>query len=85
MRNRLVGVVLFWLAAVIVPFTCLFIVAKVYGAGSFSIGLLIYLFVYRPILVMFRLLSLKAIDKNDAWRVFLPFWADKHFKTLWFG
>ena len=85
MKDRIVGIVLFWAAAAVVPCVCLFIISKVYGAVWFSIALLIYLFIYRPLVVIVRLLSLKAIEKSDTWKIFIPFWADKYFKTLWFG
>jgi hypothetical protein len=84
-RERLFNTVLFWLAAAVLPCLCLLYISKVYGPVWFLNGLLIYGFVYRPIVVVIRLLSLKAIEKKDAWRVLLPFWAKKYFKIMWLG
>lgn len=85
MKDRIVGIVLFWAAAAVVPCVCLFIISKVYGAVWFSIALLIYLFFYRPLVVIIRLLSLKAIEEKDAWKFFIPFYHNKYFKTMWLG
>lgn len=85
MKDRIVGIVLFWAAATVLPFAGLFIISKVYGAVWFSIALLIYLLVYRPLVVIVRLLSLKAIEERNAWKLFIPFYHSKYFKTMWLG
>ena len=83
-RSRLIGIVLFWVAAII-PFLGIFMINKVYGSSWFAIFLLIYFLIYRPILHIFRLLRLKVIEKKDAWKFFIPFYQTKYFKDLWLG
>jgi hypothetical protein len=83
-RSKLAGIVLFWMAAII-PFAGIFIIGKVYGAYWFATLLLIYSLIYRPILHIFRLLRLAAIEEKDAWKFFIPFHQAKYLKTLWFG
>lgn len=84
MKDRLAGIILFWVAA-IVPFLGLFILLKLYGTYWFVTFLLIYALIYRPILHIVRLLSLKAIEEKDAWKFFIPFYHNKYFKSMWFG
>ncbi len=83
-RSRLIGIVLFW-AAAIIPFLGIFMINKVFGAYWFVTLLLIYTLVYRPILHIFRLLRLKVIEEKDAWKSFIPFHDAKYMKDLWFG
>jgi hypothetical protein len=84
MKDRLIGVISFWLAA-IVPFVGLFILEDVYGAKWFVTWLPIYALIYRPTLHILRLLSLNAIEEKDAWKLFIPFYQNKYLKTLWLG
>ena len=83
-RSRLIGIVLFW-AAAILPFWGIFIINKVYGAYWFVTFLLIYALIYRPMLHIFRLLRLKVIEKKDAWKFFIPFNQTKYLRSLWLG
>lgn len=84
-KGRLKGIVLFWIAAV-VPFAGIFLGRYLfYGAYGFFILLLIYFFIYRPILHVLRLLRLGVIEKKDAWKFFIPCYETKYFKDLWLG
>lgn len=83
-KSRLVGIVLFWLAAII-PFVAIFLIGKVYGSYWFVTCLLIYALIYRPILNIMRLLRLKVIEQKDSWKFFIPFYQSKYLKALWFG
>lgn len=76
--------IMFWYAA-FVPFLSLFVVSKLYGAWSFAIGLGIYVFVYRPIIHIIRLLKLGVIERKDAWKQFLPWYQSQFFRELWLG
>jgi hypothetical protein len=57
-RSRLIGIVLFW-AAAIIPFWGIFMINKVFGAYWFVTFMFIYVLIYRPILHIVRLLRLK--------------------------
>lgn len=83
-KNRLAGIVLFWLAA-IAPLAGIFMIRPIYGAFWFVTFMLIYALIYRPILHIIRLLWLEAIDEKDAWKFFIPFYQNKYMKKLWFG
>jgi hypothetical protein len=84
MNDKWVNRITFWLLAV-VPFAGLFLLLSLYGAFWFSAFLLIYILLYRPILHIFRLLTLKKIDEKDAWKLFLPFYHTRYWKNIWFG
>jgi hypothetical protein len=71
-KSRLIGIVLFWVAA-IVPFFVIFMIKDLLEGFWFVNLLFIYFLIYRPILHIFRLLQLKVIEKKDAWKLFIPF------------
>ncbi|WP_159468116.1 hypothetical protein [Dyadobacter sp. 3J3] len=48
----------------------------------FVIGLQIYAFLYHPYVSGLRLLALNKLERKDFWRMFIPFWDTKFFKTL---
>jgi hypothetical protein len=83
-RRRFFGIVLFWMAA-IVPVLGTLLINKFFGAYWFVTFMFIYALIYRPILNIYRLLSLKAIEEKDAWRFFIPFHHATYLKTLWLG
>ena len=83
-KNRLIGIALFWIAA-IVPVVGIFMINDFLGPYWFITLLLIYVLIYRPILHILRLLRLKAIEEKDAWKFFIPFYQTKHMKDLWLG
>lgn len=82
LKNRL----LYW-ALAIVPFLGVIGIGKFYDPFLFFIFFLFYLFIYRPLLDIQRLLSLKKIQEKDAWRFFVPFAVDrlKYNRSLWLG
>ena len=82
--KRRLEIILFWIAA-IVPFVAIFMLGGVYGSYGFVVSLSIYAVIYRPLLHIVRLLSLKVIDKRNAWKLFIPFYQTRYLKALWFG
>ncbi len=86
MTTRMQNRVLFW-ALAIVPFSGLWVVGEIYGSYWFTVSLLSYLFIYRPLLDTQRLLSLNVIEEKEVWRFFVPLAVDRfrHSKALWLG
>ncbi|HEX7016567.1 MAG TPA: hypothetical protein VF191_13740 [Cyclobacteriaceae bacterium] len=84
-QDRLFGIVLFWMAAAFVPGAIIFEITHMHGSIWFCIGMGVYFFVYRPVIATFRLLSLGVIDKKEAWKSLLPFWAERYRWYLWLG
>ena len=84
MKNRLIGIFIYW-AVTLIPFIGVFEMGELFGAYWFVSCMLIYALIYRPLVAIFRLLSLRAIEEKDAWKLFIPFYHTKFFKTLWFG
>lgn len=78
--------ILYW-AMALVPISGLWVIGRVYGSFWFVAFLLFYVFFYRPLLDMRRLLSLGAIEEKDAWRFLVPFAVDytRYIKKLWLG
>jgi hypothetical protein len=79
--------ILFWVLAIVPFLTVVYIVPKVFGSTWFFIFFLLYLFLYRPALVVRRLLSLNKIEEKDAWKFFIPLHTSetKYFRSLWLG
>ena len=83
-KSRLPGIIFFW-AAAIIPFLVIIMTKNFFGANWFVMSLTIYAVIYRPMLNVFRLLQLKRIKEQDAWKSFIPFHDAKYMKALWFG
>lgn len=49
---------------------------------TFFICLQVYALLYHPYVSGLRLLALNKLEKKDFWRMFIPFWDTKFFKTL---
>ena len=49
-----------------------------------SLVLILYVFVYRPLVDYFRLKQLKIVD-NFTFKFFMPFYSLNWFKSLYFG
>jgi len=84
MEDKWLNRIVFWMMAA-VPLVVLIMIAPLYGPFWFTAGLLSYAVIYRPILHIFRLLKLKAIEEKDAWKFFIPFYGTRYIKTLFFG
>jgi hypothetical protein len=82
--NKWISRILFWLFAIL-PFLGLLFVLKQYGSVWFTMMLLVYVFAYRPVLHIVRLLNLGLINKNEIWKLFIPFYQTKFIKSLWLG
>ncbi|HEX5172287.1 MAG TPA: hypothetical protein VFW11_24090 [Cyclobacteriaceae bacterium] len=81
MKNR----ISYWIA-VAVPALVLYFIMTMYSSPSLVFVLVVlYIFVYRPILNMIRLMSLNAIERRDIWKLFIPFQNGKYSKILWLG
>jgi|WetSurSiteA1Bulk_404760.scaffolds.fasta_scaffold01010_7 hypothetical protein len=50
---------------------------------EFVIGILVYASVYRPVTDGFRLLAKGKIQKDEFWKLFIPFWSIQWFKSLY--
>ena len=83
MKDKLVNRIVFWMLAII-PFLSLFLILNVFGGYWFVTFLLIYTLIYRPLLHIFRLLSLQKIEEKDAWKLFIPFYHNRFFRSMWF-
>jgi hypothetical protein len=79
--------ILFWVLAIVPFLTVVYIVPMVFGSTWFFTCFVLYLFLYRPALVVRRLLSLNKIEEKDAWKIFIPFHTSetRYFSSLWFG
>lgn len=71
----------------IIPLGCLILSAKYdyINSGTFVLLLIIYLFIYRPLICGIRLVQNKKIGKQDFWKNFIPFWNDKYWSFLFFN
>jgi hypothetical protein len=79
--------ILFWVLAIVPFLTVIYIVPRVFGSPWFFVFFLLYLFLYRPALVVRRLLSLNEIEEKDAWKFFIPLYTSetKYMRSLWLG
>ncbi|PWJ57693.1 hypothetical protein CLV98_106165 [Dyadobacter jejuensis] len=49
----------------------------------FTLGLVIYAFLYHPYISAKRLVKLGVIESKDLWKSFIPFWNMKYFDLLY--
>lgn len=84
-ERRLFGIVTFWMAAAIIPAAATFQIANMFPGVGLFLAMAVYFFAYRPVIATLRLLSLGVIEKKDAWKSLLPFWADRYRWYLWLG
>ena len=50
------------------------------------ITILLYAFIYRPLIDSHRLISLGQMPKKDRWKMFIPFYGcNRYFGALYFG
>ena len=88
MNYKLKNRILFWILATI-PLLAIVMLSsfEILDPFFFTMFLLFYIFTYRPLLDIRRLLSLGVIEEKDAWRFFVPFAVDKtkYIKPLWLG
>jgi hypothetical protein len=71
--------------AIILPFAALiYLPIANYMSSSWAIGfILAYVFIYRPIIDVWRLISKNVIAKKDIWKTYMPTLHPKYFKALY--
>ncbi|MEJ7645592.1 MAG: hypothetical protein WKF87_13445 [Chryseolinea sp.] len=84
MDDKWLNRIVFWLL-VAVPLVVLVMLVPLIGPVLFTMGVFLYAAVYRPIVNIFRLLRLGAIEEKDAWKFFIPFYHTRFMKRLFFG
>lgn len=67
------------------PAPVLYIVNTMLGPAWFFTGFMLYIFWYRPFVDIYRLRKLGVIEEAEAWKFFLPLYASRYRKVLWFG
>lgn len=54
------------------------------GQNLLFLFLILSYYVYRCLIDAFRLISIQVIEKKDFWKIFIPLWKIKYFKSLYF-
>lgn len=78
--------ILIFYGLIFIPLAALILSVKfgLISAEIFIALLLFYVFAYHPYLSGLRLIAMKKLDRKDFWRMSVPFWNTKYFKTLFF-
>jgi hypothetical protein len=86
MSDKWFNRIVFWMLCAL-PLASLLLMNKfqIIGPTWLAIGILLYALYYRPFVHINRLMQLRAIDEKDAWKLFIPFYHNRYFKTLWLG
>jgi hypothetical protein len=65
----------------------IFVLPRTIEPAWFFASFFFYLFVFRPAVVVWRLLTLNKIDEKAAWKFFIPLSLNesKYFRSLWLG
>ena len=74
----------YYLVSIILPIPLLAYMLYEGSNPLFAIAVLVYAFLYRPLVDGIRLRSLGAVDKKEIVKLFIPFWSMKYFKKLYF-
>lgn len=69
--------------AISLPLLAIILLYQVIGSVWFSILLIIYAAIYRPIVDGLRLRELNGIEDKDFWKMFIPFWEARFFKKIY--
>ena len=79
--------ILYWLLATVPLLVVIYILPRTLEPTWFFVSFFFYLFVYRPALVVWRLLGLSIIDEKAAWKFFIPLNLNetKYLRSLWLG
>jgi len=59
------------------------LVSGISSSFGFGVALIIYFTIYRSLVDGIRLIELHEIDKKDFWKLFIPFWRYKYWKSLY--
>ncbi len=74
----------YWLL-IILPLLIACVIYFQYKGSSWLYVILIYVFLYRPIIDGWRLYNLDLIQQRDFWKLLLPFYRLKFFSRLYLG
>ena len=74
---------LFYLA-ILLPIPLMYLVSVNYGPTAFTIFLLVYIFLYRPVIDGLRLVQTGKITKSGFWKMFIPGHTLYYFRDLYF-
>jgi hypothetical protein len=79
--------ILFWLLAIVPLLVIIYVLPRTVEPAWFFSSFFLYIFLFRPALVIWRLLTLNKIEEKAAWRLFIPLNLDetKYFRSLWLG
>jgi hypothetical protein len=55
------------------------------GSGWYLATFVFFFFWYRPFVFIYRLRKLGVIEEAEAWRFFMPFYANRYRRELWLG
>jgi hypothetical protein len=72
MVRKVFHLVIYILIALVIPIVLLNVLASSPNHGWFTISLLSYCLIYRPVIDYFRLVGKKLIRKSDFWKMFNP-------------
>ena len=64
------------------------VIVMLYEAERYQsslIAILVYMFVYRPVVDSWRLTKLGVLAKKERWKMFIPFYRSKYFEVLYFN
>ena len=77
--------ILVYYLAILVPFISLFILLFTHSINSlaFTILILSWALIYRPVVDATRLIQKGMIPKSDFWKLFIPFYRRRWFKELY--
>ncbi len=78
MKNLLV-----YYSAILIPLLILFLLMNKINSVTFSVAILVWAGIYRPVVDGIRLIELGCIKKKDFWKTFLPFYKVKWFSKLY--
>jgi len=81
MKNLLV-----YYLSITIPLLVIFLLLKFQYINSmtFAILMVLWALIYRPITDGIRLIEKGIIQKNEIWKLFIPFWRNNWFRELYF-
>jgi len=81
MKNLLV-----YYLSITIPLLGIFLLLKFQFINSmtFAILMVLWALIYRPITDGIRLIEKGIIQKNEIWKLFIPFWRNNWFRELYF-
>jgi hypothetical protein len=79
--------ILFWFLATVPLLVVIYVLPRTLEPAWFFACFFLYMFLFRPAVVVWRLLTLDKIDEKAAWKFFIPLNLDetKYLRSLWLG